>query len=204
MRRSFTELHRTLRPDAVLFLGDLNDGGRETVDEEVRAQNRARFMERVFQSEYTAWNQEPIVVPVLDSDASKNEEGDSETNNDNNNVVDQAASGPRYRVTKDIPSTTQERDEARRADKSVRLYVAGNHDVGYGNNLVHKMALRFNQDFGALNYEIQVGNHTMVVLDTLSLSAEDPAIRKEAQMFLDQIGQGKVSVDYVLCCISFM
>lgn len=163
-------------------------------------------MERVFQSEYTAWNQEPVVVPVVDGDASKDEEGDSqETNNDNNNeVVNQAASGPRYRVNKVIPSTTQEREESRRAGKSVRLYVAGNHDVGYGNDLIHKMALRFNQDFGALNYEIQVGNHLVVVLDTLSLSAKDPAIRKEAQMFLDQIGQGKVSVDYVLCSISFM
>ncbi|KAF8950058.1 hypothetical protein BGZ52_003908 [Haplosporangium bisporale] len=199
MRRSFTRLHSTLRPDAVLFLGDLNDGGRETVDEEVRAQNRARFMERIFQSKYTAWNQEPVVVPVLDGDASKKEEGDSETNNDNNNkVVNQAVSGPRYRVNKNIPSTAQERNEARRAGKSVRLYVAGNHDIGYGNNLIHKMALRFKQDFGALNYEIHVGNHMVVVLDTLSLSAEDPAIRKEAQMFLDQIGQETPTLPRIL------
>ncbi|KAG0346853.1 hypothetical protein BG005_000501 [Podila minutissima] len=206
MRRSFSKLHQTLKPDAVLFLGDLNDGGRDTVDEAVRAQNRGRFMERVFQSEYTAWNQEPVVVDAAaDTDTHKGKEVDeglldnSEESTNNNRVISQeSVSRPTYLVNKDIPSTVQEREAARRAGKSVRLYVAGNHDVGYGNNLIRKMALRFKRDFGALNYEIQLGNHSVVVLDTLSLSAEDPMIRNEAQMFLDQIGQETPTLPRIL------
>lgn len=210
MRRSFAKLHHSLKPDAVLFLGDLNDGGRDTVDESVRVQNRGRFMERVFQSEYTAWNKDPVVVdaPNIDIQQSKEEDegllDNSQEPTNNNKVSSQeSVSRPTYLVNKDIPSTAQEREAVRQAGKSVRLYVAGNHDVGYGNDLIHKMALRFKQDYGALNYEIQLGNHAVVVLDTLSLSAEDPAIRNEAQMFLDQIGQGKKRMACIACIFSF-
>ncbi|KAG0026973.1 hypothetical protein BGZ81_005965 [Podila clonocystis] len=203
MRRSFSKLHQALKPDAVLFLGDLNDGGRDTVDEAVRAQNRGRFMEHVFQSENTAWNQEPIVVDAADIDtqASKEEgEGllDNSQESTNNRVIQESVSRPTYLANKDIPSTAQEREAARRAGKSVRLYVAGNHDVGYGNDLISKMALRFKRDYGALNYEIRLGNHSVVVLDTLSLSAEDPIIRNEAQMFLNQIGQETPTLPRIL------
>ncbi|KAG0341890.1 hypothetical protein BG000_007707 [Podila horticola] len=205
MRRSFAKLHHSLKPDAVLFLGDLNDGGRDTVDESVRVQNRGRFMERVFQSEYTAWNKDPVVVdaPNIDTQQSKEEDegllDNSQEPTNNNKVSSQeSVSRPTYLVNKDIPSTAQEREAVRQAGKSVRLYVAGNHDVGYGNDLIHNMALRFKQDYGALNYEIQLGNHAVVVLDTLSLSAEDPAIRNEAQMFLDQIGQESPTLPRIL------
>ncbi|KAG0084250.1 hypothetical protein BGZ93_011221 [Podila epicladia] len=196
MRRSFWKLHQTLKPDAVLFLGDLNDGGRDTVDEAVWAQNRGRFMERVFQSEYTAWNLDPVVVDAAaaDIDTHKGKEED-EGQLDNSQ---ESVSRPTYLVDKNIPSTAQEREAARRAGKSVRLYVAGNHDVGYGNDLIRKMALRFKRNYGALNYEIRLGNHSVVVLDTLSLSADDPMIRNEAQMFLDQIGQETPTLPRIL------
>ncbi|ORZ09037.1 Metallo-dependent phosphatase-like protein, partial [Lobosporangium transversale] len=119
MRRSFKRLHASLRPDAVIFLGDLLDGGRTTFGKTFD-KNKGRFFERVF-----------ITL--------------------------------------------------------VRLYVAGNHDVGFGDKLVRPSMVRYKRIFGSVNYEIKIGNHSLVVLDTLALSSELPDIRQESQQFLSQL-----------------
>ncbi|KAG0300544.1 hypothetical protein BGZ98_009093 [Dissophora globulifera] len=61
MKRSFHRLHTSLRPDAVLFLGDLNDGGRDS-EQEIFDKNERRFYEHVFETGISAWNQRPVVT----------------------------------------------------------------------------------------------------------------------------------------------
>ncbi|KAK3811622.1 MAG: Metallo-dependent phosphatase-like protein, partial [Linnemannia elongata] len=133
MKRSFRRLHASLRPDAVLFLGDLNDGGRNT-DDQTFVRNTGRFFEWIF--------------------ATKR--------------------------------------------RSLRLYMAGNHDVGFGDTLIRSSMVRYKRVFGSVNYEVNVGNHSLVVLDTLALSSRVPSIRGESQQFLDHIKQEQPSLPRIL------
>ncbi|KAF9379558.1 hypothetical protein CPB97_008900, partial [Podila verticillata] len=211
MRRSFRRLHNHLQPDAVLFLGDLMDGGRDTMDPDLFARNQDRFMETVFDSKTTAWNELPIVIdkdgteqdvmddePWLDIDLLRAEratmpskqgkhfkqhEGSANTTDENINIT-----GQFKQVTK-VPADSRERHAIRAAGKSLRLYVAGNHEYGFGDTLIRKAVVRYKQEFGSVNYEVLVGNHSLVVLDTLALSSSIPSIREESQAFLSKIGR---------------
>jgi len=89
-----------------------------------------------------------------------------------------------------VPSDADERSLIRSAGRSVRLYVAGNHDYGFGDTIIRKAVKRYKREFGSVNYEIQVGNHTIVVLDTLALSSNITSVRAEAQEFLTTIAKG--------------
>jgi hypothetical protein len=182
MKRSFRRLHKSLKPDAVLFLGDLNDGGRNS-NEDVFDKNSKRFLERVFETGSTAWNTQPIVRDALDpSTLSEPAIGAGNVN----------ITG-RYLQHVDVPLQSDEREVIRNSGKSVRLYVAGNHDVGFGNTLIRSSMIRYKETFGSVNYEIDVGNHTLVVLDTLALSSGITDIREESQQLLTQIEKGKDS-----------
>lgn len=213
MRRSFRRLHSQLQPDAVLFLGDLMDGARDTMDSDLFAKNKERFMETVFDTRNTAWNELPV---VMDMDGSENEEevhdedwlcGDrraegvtnlksfgkeqkDQENDTNGTDGDINVTGQFKQVTK-VPLDSSERQAFRTAGKSLRLYVAGNHDYGFGDTLIRKAMVRYKQEFGSVNYEVHVGNHTLVVLDTLALSSSIPSIREESQEFLSKIGRGE-------------
>ncbi|KAF9418954.1 hypothetical protein BGZ94_009549 [Podila epigama] len=208
MRRSFSHLHRKLMPDAVLFLGDLLDGGRETTDRTVREQNRERFMERVFQSKYTALNQNPVVVDKDEGDnfsreflqQDKSKDGDSHESRIMAQSTTAAASEEtHYSVDyTNIPLSAREKDEARQSGKSLRLYMAGNHDIGFGNAVIQSMVTQYKKDYGSLNYEIQLGNHSLVVLDTLSFSSNVTSIREESQRFLDSLRQETPTLPRIL------
>ncbi|KAG0348255.1 hypothetical protein BG004_005574 [Podila humilis] len=193
MRRSFSYLHRGLRPDAVLFLGDLNDGGRDTANGPIWDKNEKRFMDRIFQSKRTAWNQGPVVVdPAVTLVHNKRKiplVQDTDGNTHSAQTAPSAMDREHYVLTSEIPSDSEERAELRRRGRSIRLYAAGNHDVGYGNDLIYTSMMRFKETFGATNYDIQMGNHSLIVLDTLSLGADDLTIRAEAQRFLDRKGE---------------
>ncbi|KAG0046885.1 hypothetical protein BGZ83_007960 [Gryganskiella cystojenkinii] len=177
MRRSFRRLHSSLRPDAVLFLGDLNDGGRSSQGQ-VFEEDSHRFYERVFATKSTAWNQEPVIM--------------DETEGKENSITGH------YSQVRDIPETAADRQALRDEGRSLRLYVAGNHDVGIGNTLVRSSMIRFKKIFGSVNYEIEVGNHTLVVLDTLSLSSDITEIRQESQLFLNQMEQETPTLPRIL------
>ncbi|KAF9294623.1 hypothetical protein BGZ74_011164 [Mortierella antarctica] len=211
MRRSFRRLHNQLQPDAVLFLGDLMDGARDTMDPKLFARNRDRFMETVFDSKNTAWNELPV---VMDKDGSEQEEvvddedwlcgdlgaqrvtsmksqGKEQKHPENNTTTtydDIYITGQFKQVTR-IPADSSKRQAIRAAGKSLRLYVAGNHDYGFGDTLVREAMVRYKREFGSVNYEVHVGNHTLVVLDTLALSSSIPSIREESQEFLSKIGR---------------
>ncbi|KAF9353972.1 hypothetical protein BGX34_011278 [Mortierella sp. NVP85] len=184
MRRSFRRLHKSLQPDAVLFLGDLNDGGRGS-NKDVFDKNTGRFFERIFDTRSSAWNQAPIVQDVEESAVTT----------DAPYAVNITG---RYQQRMDVPLDSLTREWIRTQGKSVRLYVAGNHDVGFGNTLIRPSMVRYKQTFGSVNYEVKVGNHSLVVLDTLALSADTPEIREESQQFLTQLGEETPTLPRIL------
>ncbi|KAG0342419.1 hypothetical protein BG000_004716 [Podila horticola] len=181
------------------------------MDPDLFARNKDRFMETVFDTRNTAWNELPV---VMDKDGSEKEEevddedwlcGDrraegvtnmksfgkeqkDQENNTNGTDGDINVTGQFKQVTK-VPLDSSERQAFRAAGKSLRLYVAGNHDYGFGDTLIRKAMVRYKQEFGSVNYEVHVGNHTLVVLDTLALSSSIPSIREESQEFLSKIGR---------------
>lgn len=197
MRKSFARLHRRLQPDMVLFLGDLLDGGRETVAEDdggVYEKNKNRFLDKVFDSRRTAWNQEPLVMDEEDigeQEGLRQDGGEYETRSQQ---MIEARTGDitgHFRQITYPAAGATERAQIRQDGKSARLYVAGNHDVGFGDTLVRQAMKRYKGDFGSVNYEIKIGNHSLVVLDTLSLSSNFTSIREESRGFLARMEQGK-------------
>lgn len=50
-------------------------------------------------------------------------------------------------------------------------FLAGNHDVGFGENIVPLAYARFNKTFGPLFKVISIGSTDIIFLETLSLSA---------------------------------
>lgn len=64
--------------------------------------------------------------------------------------------------------------------------LPGNHDIGYQNISYHNVR-RFSTFFGELNDAFELGNHTFVQLDTISMSHEDEQINEESGAFLDSI-----------------
>lgn len=244
MRRSFRRIHAKFQPDAVLFLGDLLDGGRETMDRKRFDRNRKRFLERVFDTARSGWNPKPLVMDQEDvkqgskdgdhydeeeweregrsegseqdlrtgeresfnDDGIKNNvrdvpglKGDTDKTHNSNNISDARAIRRReeeidisghYSQLLQVPLDADKRALIRSSGRSVRLYVAGNHDYGFGDTIIRKAVKRYKREFGSVNYEIKVGNHTIVVLDTLALSSNITSIRNEAQEFLTKIAKG--------------
>ncbi|KAF9357303.1 hypothetical protein BGX26_003953 [Mortierella sp. AD094] len=190
MKRSFHRMHASLRPDAVLFLGDLNDGGRVSFGE-VFEKNKNRFFEKVFETKSTAWNQKPIIMDA-GSNTTPEEGRQTGSNYDSTSITGH------YRQLVEVPSDAAEREAIRNSGKSVRLYVAGNHDVGFGNTLVKSAMTRYKQEFGSVNYEVNVGNHSLVVLDTLALSSYVPEIREESQHFLEEVSNEPIKFPRIL------
>ncbi|KAK6200917.1 Metallo-dependent phosphatase-like protein [Scheffersomyces amazonensis] len=61
--------------------------------------------------------------------------------------------------------------------------IPGNHDIGF-QIMDKKVINRFASVFGELNNVMELGNHTFVLLDSISLSSEDKQINKEPSEFL--------------------
>ncbi|KAG0244668.1 hypothetical protein BGW41_006907 [Actinomortierella wolfii] len=195
MRRSFRQLRQQLRPDLVLFLGDLLDGGRETLDDE-RFQKNLRRFHTIFATEETDWGSRRSqrrrhINAQLSSQQQQQQQQQAELE-----AIISSNAGPesireirpgQFRLVQNIPTTVQERRDARRNDESARLYVAGNHDIGFGDTIIRETVKRFKRIHSPLNYEIRVGNHSFVILDTMSLSSVHQDIREEAQTFLDSL-----------------
>ncbi|KAJ3155629.1 hypothetical protein HDU89_006597 [Geranomyces variabilis] len=68
------------------------------------------------------------------------------------------------------------------------FWAAGNHDIGYGNQVIPAAYDRYRATFGGPNYSIELANQTIIVLDTVSLSASvsSPAY-DAARAFLDSL-----------------
>jgi hypothetical protein len=65
--------------------------------------------------------------------------------------------------------------------------MAGNHDYGFGDAIVRSARTRYEREFGSPNWITQLGNHSIISLDTLSLSSRVTDIRNTTQTFLDDL-----------------
>ncbi|OAD76516.1 hypothetical protein PHYBLDRAFT_180113 [Phycomyces blakesleeanus NRRL 1555(-)] len=60
-------------------------------------------------------------------------------------------------------------------------FMAGNHDIGFGNGVTTFLQERFESVFGPPSYGLTTNTpYSIVVLDTVSLSSSDPAVRQKA------------------------
>ncbi|KAG7698811.1 hypothetical protein KL951_002075 [Ogataea haglerorum] len=67
--------------------------------------------------------------------------------------------------------------------------IPGNHDIGFGNGVQLSVLNRFRTFFGNPNDYLVLGNHTLVLLDTISLSSTDhPEVNKDPTSFLAALG----------------
>ncbi|KAF9975930.1 hypothetical protein BGZ73_000219 [Actinomortierella ambigua] len=189
--------------NAVLFLGDLLDGGRETVNDQATYFKNVERFHRIFQTAQTAYNVRPIVQytnqrpPEQDSRSGERDHANLQGNHSNN--VDKGAvltdlerenGRSFYQLAKPVPTTREEREQVRGAGKSLRLYVAGNHDIGIGDTTIPAAVRLYQDEFGPLNYEIDLGHHRLVTLDTLTLNAaKGSPVRVEAQHLLDHVAR---------------
>ncbi len=65
-------------------------------------------------------------------------------------------------------------------ENSEVFYVAGNHDYGFGDGVVAGAYTRFIEYLGNPNWAIQIANHTLIAVDTLSLSGSGDTVPKQA------------------------
>lgn len=173
MRRSYKQLQEQLHPDTVFFLGDLFDGGRE-------------WRTRYGSYEDPSWNRRP-----------KNEIGYAKKwkkkYGDDYWLKEYARFSELF-----IDPWVQDGSEAGIGQRGRKIIASlpGNHDLGFGSEVLVAARDRFEAFFGDVNRVDVVANHTFVSVDTLSLSArssEDRAkadlsdIYRPAEEFLDKV-----------------
>ncbi|KAI9326848.1 Metallo-dependent phosphatase-like protein [Obelidium mucronatum] len=119
MKRNFKLLNHIYKPDRILILGDIMDGGREWRDE--------------YHAEYFDYELRRLKHIFL------------------------------------LPQTE---------DKMI--YMAGNHDIGFGPQIIPQAYSRYQKIFGDPNFSLTIANHTFVCVDTLSYSGapESPYFQK--------------------------
>ncbi|KAI8322897.1 Metallo-dependent phosphatase [Martensiomyces pterosporus] len=123
MRKSYIFLQAIRRPDIVIFLGDLMDGGREW-DDDVWLDEYARY-KSIF---------------------------------------------------------------ANRSPRSMRVYdMAGNHDYGIGNTVVGHALDRFHEYIGPTNQVIEVADHQIVLLDTLTLEHDSASVNYSSRQLVERL-----------------
>lgn len=64
--------------------------------------------------------------------------------------------------------------------------LPGNHDIGFQNITEHNQR-RFAAFFGEANDVYELGNHTFVQIDTISMSHEDPAVNHDSRTFFNSV-----------------
>ncbi|KAI8086710.1 Metallo-dependent phosphatase-like protein [Halteromyces radiatus] len=68
------------------------------------------------------------------------------------------------------------------------LYMSGNHDIGIRDGIQPHIYERFQQEFGpSSSIHSLAYNHTLVIIDTVTLTNTQPSIRQDALAILDQI-----------------
>ncbi|CAK7198669.1 hypothetical protein SEUCBS139899_001333 [Sporothrix eucalyptigena] len=149
MRRSYRELQEQLRPDTVMFLGDLFDGGREW-----------RPAHGTFQD--PSWSSRP-----------DREQGYAKMwrkkYDENYWLKEYARFGDIFLE----PWTLGGEDPGPgQRGRRVIASLPGNHDLGFGSEVQLSVRNRFESYFGEGNRVDVIGNHTFVSVDTVSLSAD--------------------------------
>ncbi|CAI4058427.1 putative lipid phosphatase CDC1 SKDI_04G4040 [Saccharomyces kudriavzevii IFO 1802] len=79
------------------------------------------------------------------------------------------------------------------------MSLPGNHDIGFGDTVVEPSLKRFSSYFGETSSSLEVGNHTFVLLDTISLSDRtNPNVSRIPMEFLDDFAKGSHSYPRIL------
>lgn len=64
--------------------------------------------------------------------------------------------------------------------------MAGNHDIGFGNGVKFNVRQRFESYFGNTSYVMETNlGYSFIIIDTVSLSSDDPIIRDSAIAVLE-------------------
>ena len=86
------------------------------------------------------------------------------------------------------------RDELHRFQKifnlniKLTLGVAGNHDIGFGKTIINHAYTRYISTFGKLNSVTEIGDFSIIALDTIGLSGRiDSVAYKTADEFLESL-----------------
>lgn len=159
MRRSYKQLQEQLHPDTVFFLGDLFDGGRE-------------WRTRHGSYEDPSWNRRP-----------KNEIGYAKKwkkkYGDDYWLKEYARFSELF-----IDPWVQDGSEAGVGQRGRKIIASlpGNHDLGFGSEVLVAARDRFEAFFGDVNRVDVIANHTFVSVDTLSLSARSSEDREKADL----------------------
>ncbi|PHH88113.1 hypothetical protein CDD83_7958 [Cordyceps sp. RAO-2017] len=178
MRRGYIALQRRLRPDSLFFLGDLFDGGREWKT------RLGGFVDPKWGNERSG--QEKKWVKTW-----HRRYGDDYWLREYNRFADIFFKN--WKAGGDAPGPWQ------RGRKLVAS-LPGNHDLGFGAQVQVPVRDRFSAFFGDVNRVDVVGNHTIVSVDTVSLSADTSSYKDShdlrpiygpATEFLDQVKTAK-------------
>ncbi|GAP88705.1 putative calcineurin-like phosphoesterase [Rosellinia necatrix] len=161
MRRSYIQLQKILRPDTVMFLGDLFDGGREwktahgDFDDPEWAKNHRPASEKKLLKQ---WNKKYGEQYWL-----------KEYSRFGRIFFDNWLWGG-------ITSTPFQRG------RKIISSLPGNHDLGFGAEVKLPVRNRFNAYFGETNRVDVIGNHTFVSVDTVSLSADTSTMKDRVDL----------------------
>ncbi|KJK80068.1 hypothetical protein H634G_04307 [Metarhizium anisopliae BRIP 53293] len=175
MRRGYTALQRQLKPDSVFFLGDLFDGGREW-----KTRQGAKFVDPKWGGERSATEKKWVKTWHRKYDDDYWIREYQRFSNIFFAPFNEAGGvpGPYQRGRKLVAS------------------LPGNHDLGFGAQIQVPVRDRFSAFFGETNRVDVVGNHTIVSVDTVSLSADTSRYKDEHDLkpiygpvheFLDQV-----------------
>ncbi|CAG8520889.1 4092_t:CDS:2 [Ambispora gerdemannii] len=82
--------------------------------------------------------------------------------------------------------------------KTPIYYLAGNHDIGFGNKIVPMAYARFRKLYGKTNYVVSLGNHTIVVVDTVTLSGDNEALKTEATNLIESLSKEEAKPPRIL------
>ncbi|KAK9462464.1 Metallo-dependent phosphatase-like protein [Lipomyces oligophaga] len=84
-----------------------------------------------------------------------------------------------------------------RAGKLTLTDVAGNHDIGFGDTVVIEALNWFKAYFGEPNRQIDIGNHTFVILDTISMmNTNDSTVHNPPNHFFDKVSGDIANLSY--------
>lgn len=178
LRRGYNALQRQLHPDSLFFLGDLFDGGREWKTRQGKfvdpkwGRGRSREEKKLVQS----WHRKY---------------GDDFWLQEYERFGDIFFEG--WNDGGGTPGSWQ------RGRKLVAS-LPGNHDLGFGAQVQLPVRNRFEAFFGDMNRVDVVGNHTVVSVDAVSLSADTSEFKKQHDLrpiyepvnqFLDAVQEKK-------------
>ncbi|RKF53569.1 Cell division control protein 1 [Golovinomyces cichoracearum] len=150
LKRSYTSLLKILRPDTIIFLGDLFDGGREwktyrsNLKDVSWSDNQRPSSERPYVKEWATRYNEDFWLDEYDRFG---------------------------RIFYKFWNLGGLHPGPWQRGKKIISSLPGNHDLGFGDHIKISIRDRFQAYFGEGNRVDVIGNHTFVSVDSVSLSA---------------------------------